>query len=93
MDIYTKEECGCYGDSYMGHNHVRQCLASILVEADQQGDDTVSRLLEELEGVMSDDAQEEQDALDIINDELCEDGVEFGFVDGDLMLYRTDGWE
>lgn len=89
---FTRDDIGCYADSVFGHDHIRETLTDLLRETKQ--DDTVMQLIADLSGDMSDDAQEEEDdAIEIINDELCEDGVEFGLVDGDLVLLETDGWE
>lgn len=78
---YFKEDIGCYADGTFGHNHVREILAGLI-----QGYNL--DLAEELRKPMSDDASEENEALDIL-DNHC-DGVSFILENGDLMLIGSE---
>lgn len=78
--MYGKSDVGCWADGSYGHSHVRAKLADMM---DSFGRTRLSALLE---GEMSDDGNEEQEAIDWLNDNACEEGVYFGMVDGDLML-------
>lgn len=94
MATYTCKNVGCYGDGGFGHAHVRSRLAALCNEAaasashpgDQQ---TLTELAAKLAGEMSDDASEEYDALEMLNDTVCDGAVHFEFCDGDLLLVRT----
>ena len=82
---YGPPDVGCFGDASFGHDHIRGCLRTLLqhkFETDcLEANEIRGRLHEE----MSDDASEEDDAINLLNDYACE-GVYFEFVDGDLML-------
>ena len=92
----VKDLFGCMADATHGHQHVRERLAC-LVE-DWPGIERAKELPALLRGSMSDDASEEDEALEFLND--CEDwynqsaGV-WGLVDGDLFYMPSDweGWE
>ncbi len=73
---------GCWADGTFGHTRVRARLADLVREFDE---DLAERLLD----VMSDDAEEEDEALAVLNDNTEYDTpVIWEFVDGDLMLSR-----
>jgi hypothetical protein len=84
---WNKHDAGCWADGALGHDHVRARLAILVAQVwtaemlDKYGYDVA----EALDCEMSDDAGEEQDALDIIQ-EFTESGVTWQFADGDLML-------
>lgn len=80
MKTFTKNDIGCYADSGFGHDHVRSMLSMLVLDAGRED------LAELLLGDMSDDASEEDEALDVLN-ELCSENVYFDFHDGDLMLF------
>jgi len=50
----------------------------------------VKEVCAELQGDMSDDDYETEQALDLLNEHACDGDVYFAFDDGDLMLRRTD---
>lgn len=77
-DIVFKSFPGCYGDGTFGHQHVRERLAAEVSRFDAE-------LAELLRGPMSDDASEEDEALDILNEHTASH-LYWAFVDGDLML-------
>lgn len=86
MSKLNLSDVGCHADSSLGHAHVRAVLAD-LVRTYCNAPDVVHAL----NGEMSDDAWEENDALAMLNDDACSHGVYFDFVDGDLLLLkRTD---
>lgn len=74
---------GCWGDGSFGHQHVRERLAALIDEFDED-------IAEQLRAEMSDDAEEENVALEILNNNTSdENGLKvWEFVDGDLMLSR-----
>jgi hypothetical protein len=77
-----KNVTGCYADGSFGHDHVREVLAHQV-----ESDGCIDRaLIEALLGPMSDDAQEEYDAIAWLNENACIDGVYFTLNDGDLLL-------
>lgn len=94
MKKYTVKDVGCFGDSSFGHQHVRNCLATLLQHllrpcgAEVDGKDVVEQCIQALQGEMSDDASEEYEAIEMLND-VAVDGVHFEFCDGDLLL-RSD---
>ena len=81
MKKYTKADIGCYGDGTFGHEHIRDILADLLQEI---GTEDSNSLIAALQHEMSDDLCED-DALDLINERLC-DGCFFCFENGDLLL-------
>lgn len=83
MAKFTKVSVGCYADSSFGHERVRTRLMELCCDIERED------LAHALVGEMSDDAQEEQDAIDALNAH-CSDDVHFEFVDGDLMLVCPD---
>lgn len=85
--MYSRNDQGCFGDGAHGHQHIRLVLADLLADAGAPLD-----YIKPLENEMSDDASEEDDALEWLNDNVC-DGVAFGFADGDLLLLSHAGWE
>jgi len=97
--MFTAQDFGCFGDGAFGHQHVRESLANLLVQMFRHSprggdgpywDNTVSPLVEELRGDMSDDASEEYDAIDLLNERCCSWECVFDFIDGDLMLSQTE---
>ncbi len=79
-----KLERGCYADGALGHQHVRDNLAYLVR-------DLGGELSDMLRGAMSDDASEEDAALDLLNEHAPE-GMVWTFSDGDLLLVPED-WE
>jgi len=84
MTFFGPEDVGCYADGTHGHAHVRVQLAELVEALDME-----PSLVAELLAPMSDDASEEDDAIDLLN-EHCEGGVYFTFRDGDLMLVQEE---
>lgn len=84
---WSRGDAGCWADGAAGHKHVRNRLAQLVANVwtqemlDKYGYDVA----EALDVEMSDDASEEDDALDILQ-EFTESGFVWEFVDGDLML-------
>jgi hypothetical protein len=78
MVRFTTRDVGCYADGAFGHAHCRQVLADLVEPCDQA-------LSEALRADMSDDAWEEDAALDLLN-EGSEEGVFWTFHNGDLVL-------
>lgn len=72
---------GCIADGSYGHDHIRERLAELVAAYGRKGLDIAIRLSEE----MSNDAQEESDAIDLLN-EHTEDGLYFTMSNGDLLL-------
>lgn len=75
-----------YGSGEFGHNHIRGCLNTLLqwwnpVET--------AALRTALCGEMSDDASEEDDAIEYLNTNAC-DGCYFALSEGDLWLLKSD---
>lgn len=83
---YTVRDEGCYTDGCHGHVHIRLVLADLLADAGAP-----IEMARALEGEMSDDMWEEDDALAWLNQHVCE-GVLFGFADGDLLLLTPEKW-
>lgn len=82
----TRNDLGCWADGSLGHDHIRARLAWFLVINDCPD----IRLIESLRGEMSDDALEENDALDWLNDNISADfECYFEMADGDLMLVEN----
>lgn len=85
-------ESGCYADAGLGWDHVRDRLRSYLtfyVHAVARGiydarREEIEGLQAELEAPMSDDAQEEYDALDLLN--------EAAEASGDTRVWYFDGY-
>lgn len=74
---------GCWGDGSYGHQYVRERLAQLIQEFNEE-------IAELLRQEMSDDGSEELEALEILNANTGgKNGpVIWEFVDGDLMLSR-----
>lgn len=91
---YSCKDIGCHADGSLGHEHVRDILAFLvqgIIEDDSTSLTLNQRLLArglcaDLRDSMSDDAAEEQQALDILNEHAVGEGVSFMLVDGDLCL-------
>jgi len=79
-------EPGCYGDGVYGWDHVRDALAGLVESLGPLGAD----LAEELQGLMSDDASEEDDALDLLNEHTTGGYWAFGENGEGLMLYQEE---
>jgi hypothetical protein len=86
-------DAGCWADGAGGHDRIRMVMANTLATLYRHhprgGEGVhwpeVSEVCEALDSEMSDDAWEEDEALEWLN-RACEDGCWFEFVDGDLML-------
>ena len=90
--IYFKaKDVGCFADGTYGHQHIRERLATEVETIARRTVkvDEVKDLLASLRGEMSDDASEEDEALDFLNS-YAASNVRFEFVDGDLMLVTDD---
>ncbi len=85
---FTAGDVGCYADGAFGHRHIRDVLIGLL-ENNGGGTYPVD-LCNDLMGPMSDDASEEDEALDVLNSRC--DGVYFTMSNGDLLLVE-EGWE
>lgn len=89
---WNQHDVGCWADGALGTMHVRQRLACLV--ANVWNSETFERfaydIAEALDGLPSDDASEEFDALEVLQ-EFTESGLVWEFVDGDLML--VDGEE
>lgn len=89
-------DIGCFGDGAAGHDHIRRKLRTALLTAHKsmrcsiELNAQIGDVAESLLGEMPDDAWDEQDALDILNCEACEDGVLFVLEGGDLLLTTMD---
>jgi hypothetical protein len=83
--MYNSSGVGCFADGSYGHSHIRAKLADMMNTFGQ------TELCEALEGEMSDDASEEQEAIDWLNDNACTPDVYFVMVDGDLLLEFAAG--
>lgn len=98
--MFTSTDIGCYADGVFGHQHIRDRLADILVHmfrhSPRGGDGpywaTASKLVDELRGEMSDDAQEEYDALDMLNEYSVSWECYFEIGDGDLRLVPSEDY-
>jgi len=86
---YGKEALGCYADGSFGHDHVRTVLCMLLRKSFDRRLVEASELITLLEQPMSDDGQEEYDAIDLLNEHATE-GTFFEFSDGDLMLSEEE---
>lgn len=75
--IYLKEDVGCYADGSFGWDHVRARLADLVESLD-------ANLADDLRSTMTDDAGEEEEALDLLQD-VTESGLVW-MLDGDLLL-------
>ena len=87
----TKYEIGCYADGTFGHQHARDTIADLLEDVLSAHD--VAGLPEELRATMSDDASEEDEAIDILNERTEVSRPAFTswrFNDGDFGLYPDD---
>jgi hypothetical protein len=85
---FTKRDVGCYADGAYGHDHIRERLAD-LVESVGRRSLALDKLIEDLRNPMSDDASEEEDALDYLQTFTAE-GVYWAFEGGDLILWEDD---
>lgn len=98
--MFLTTDTGCYADGAAGHGHVRSVMASLLENLYRhhpRGGDglhwssDIKPLVAELRGEMSDDASEEDDAIEWLN-KACLDGTRFVMSNGDLLLVDED-WE
>ncbi len=84
-------DVGCWADGALGHDHVGAKLAQLVANVwtpemlDKYGYDVADALNKE----MSDDAGEEDDALEILQ-EFTDASLTWQFVDGDLMLFEEN---
>ncbi len=93
MAIYTAKDEGCIADGANGHAYVRQRLWDVLNDThvkDPKEHNTQDLCLAQLAAEMSDDAWEEDEAIDLLNEHATDGDVCFLFEDGDLKLRRTD---
>lgn len=93
---FTAEHVGCYADGASGHTHVRAVLGGLLKGTVSVGPVGIALrvkarlIIEALRADMSDDASEEDKALDFLNTHSCADGVQFELCDGDLILCAVE---
>lgn len=80
IDFY-RTGIGCIADGSYGQAHIRERLAELVAGYGRKG----KQLALELAGEMSDDASEEDDAIDLLN-RYCEAGIYFTMSNGDLLL-------
>lgn len=88
----NKNDVGCYADGSLGHAYVRGVLATLLERLPESHDDTDAsryQLANELREDMTDDAGEEDDALEILQEHTAE-GLTWEFHEGDLILGEDD---
>jgi hypothetical protein len=84
---YGTNDLGCWADGTRGLYHVRSVLANLIEDSFPIRQ---RRLITELRyNAPSDGAFEEFQALTLLNN-LCENGIEFVFIDGDLVLARNN---
>lgn len=83
-ELFGPEDIGCYGSGLLGHDHVRERMAT-LVKTHCANDPEAGDILRALREPMSDDAWEEDEALGLL-DTRCTADVVFMLRDGDLML-------
>ena len=77
---YTKDDLGCYADGSLGHTHIREVLAEMV-------EDYYPSLAQELRATPSDDFEEEDTAIELLNDKaVANEYILFAMVDGDLVL-------
>lgn len=74
---------GCYADAGSGWDHVRDVFAGLVASLSPD-------LEEELQGEQSDDASEEDDALDLLNENTVGGYWAFGENGDGLMLYSDE---
>jgi len=79
-------EPGLYAHGLYGWDHVRRVLGDYIVQLGPLGAD----LAEELQSDMSDDASEEDEALDLLNEHTVGGYWAFGEDGEGLMLYRDE---
>lgn len=94
--LFQTVDAGLFADGLHGHDHIRCTLASVLrmirTLPGLPGPSCVraTHLALLLDGRMSDDASEENDAIEFLNHPNLAKDVEFRLIDGDLVLVRTD---
>ena len=96
--MFTQHEIGCYADGALGHDHVREQLAALLCRLYRHhprgGDGSewseVKPIVEALQKPMSDDGEEEYEAIEWLNKQ-CYDDTYFDLSDGSLMLMAQEG--
>lgn len=84
---------GCYADGAFGHSHVRDVLADLVEDALAEDKHApadertrLEALVDELRGPQSDDAGEEDEALDYLNTRYQTHDACFHFDGGDLLF-------
>lgn len=82
IKLYGTDDCGCYADGVLGHDHVRDVLASLMLDI---GSSKAMRVHEYLLSQSTDDCAEEDMAIDILQDHT-EDGLLWILAAGDLLL-------
>jgi hypothetical protein len=80
--IFTDNDAGCHADGTFGHQHVRDTLGDLLVDASDKLD---GDLLVSLQGTMPDDAWDEDEALEALQS-VTDEGLTWELHDGDLVL-------
>lgn len=80
IDFY-RTGLGCIADGSYGQQHIRERLAELVQPYGYKGKKLASWLI----GPPSDDAQDENDAIDLLN-RYTEDGIYFTMSNGDLLL-------
>lgn len=96
--MFTADSIGVVADGALDHQHIRDRLADLLTRMFRhhpRGGEgicwsTASALVDELRGEMSDDASEEEDAINMLNEKCVSWECFFEMVDGDLMIVATD---
>lgn len=98
--VFGLQDVGCYAEGCFGHDHARARLADLLqatypAEHPETPEDVAEVLAALQGGEMSDDAWEEQAAIDLLN-ERCSRRVYFAFEEGELRCVDAaqddDGW-
>jgi len=86
------EDCGCFGDGALGHEHTRRrcadALAAFCAMAGHQ--DEVRALSAALRDDMSDDAHEEDEACELLEQCVPVEGASWGWRDGDFGLWPIE---
>lgn len=80
---FSESDFGCYADGALGWRHVRRVLADLVRPHDTE-------LACRLEGEVSCDASEEDEALDLLNSPQCSEGGYWYFEDGNLIFAKDD---
>jgi hypothetical protein len=97
MTKFKEEDVACWADGSLGHEHVRERLASIIEDNIPEDSDfsaplfTRDELIESLRSEMPDDAWDEFEAIDMLNQpEITEEGLVWWIEGGDLLLVKDE---